>query len=345
MALDGQAFSPKQFQLAIQGEAAIGTADVDGNMNLVNIDSISMPSLNLTQVFDVRSGSGGRVADVDDILIDEKGVTKEITFSGVFDQTIAPVLLNNICGGATVSSDLITIPYNYQPDELQTGASGDATKTLTLAIVNPKTSVDNGSNYVNRSMIFAGCVITSLSITGDMSNESGRLKFSATARTGYLSNFTEADPSVAAAFTAYGTSFYSLATLSGGVKRTIAGAADSVIQSFSLNIENPTEFVGQSTNGNPDAIVRAIPEISVTLDATVKYDSNSASYFEAQKANTDVISNLANDATIGSATSFGFIGSYGRITSVAYNEANAMMLDVSTKFFASAANPLIAITT
>ena len=27
MALDGQAFSPKQFQLAIQGEAAIGTAD------------------------------------------------------------------------------------------------------------------------------------------------------------------------------------------------------------------------------------------------------------------------------------------------------------------------------
>ena len=344
MALDGQAFSPKQFQLAIQGEATIGTADIDGNMNLVNIDSISMPSLNLTQVFDVRSGSGGRVADVDDVLIDEKGVTKEITFSGVFDQTIAPVLLNNICGGATVASDLITIPYNYQPDELQTGASGDATKTLTLAIVNPRTTVD-GSTYVNRSMIFAGCVITALSITGDMSNESGRLKFSATARTGYLSNFTEAAPSTASAFTAYGTSFYSLATLSGGVKRTIAGAGDAVIQSFSLNIENPAEFVGQSTNGNPDAIVRAIPEIAVTLDATVKYDSNTASYFEAQKANTDVVSNLANHATIATADSFGFIGSYGRITSVAYNEANAMMLDVSTKFFASAANPLIAITT
>ena len=98
MALDGQAFSPKQFQLAIQGEAAIGTADIDGPMNLVNIDSIEMPNLNLTQVFDVRSGSSGRVADADDVLIDEKGVTKEITFSGVFDRTIAPILLGNVLG-------------------------------------------------------------------------------------------------------------------------------------------------------------------------------------------------------------------------------------------------------
>ena len=343
MALDGQAFSPKQFQLAIQGEAAIGTADIDGPMNLVNIDSIEMPNLNLTQVFDVRSGSSGRVADADDVLIDEKGVTKEITFSGVFDTTIAPILLGNVLGGATVSSDLITVPYNYTPDELQTGVSGDATKTLTFAVVNPKTN--DGSSDENRSMIFPGCVITSLAISGDMANESGRLRFTATARTGYISNFDEADPSVANAFTAYGSSYYSLATMSAGVKRTIAGAADSVIQSFSLNIENPAEFVGQSTNGNPDAIVRAVPELSVTLDATVKYDSNTADYFEAHKANSHVVSNVADNATIANASSFGFIGSYGRITNVAYNEANAMMLDVSTKFFASAANPLIAITT
>ena len=343
MALDGQAFSPKQFQLAIQGEAAIGTADIDGPMNLVNIDSIEMPNLNLTQVFDVRSGSSGRVADADDVLIDEKGVTKEITFSGVFDQVIAPILLGNVLGGATVSTDLITVPYNYTPDELQTGVSGDATKTLTLAVVNPKTN--DGSSDEHRSMIFPGCVITSLAISGDMSNESGRLRFTATARTGYISNFDEADPSVASAFTAYGSAYYSLATMSAGVKRTIAGAENSVIQSFSLNIENPAEFVGQSTNGNPDAIVRAVPELSVTLDATVKYDSNTADYFEAHKANSHVVSNVANHATIADASSFGFIGSYGRITNVGYNEANAMMLDVSTKFFASSTNPLIAITT
>ena len=343
MALDGQAFSPKQFQLAMQGEAVIGTADIDGNMNLVNIDSIEMPNFNLTQVLEARSGSDGRVADSADVLIDEKGVTKEITFSGVFDTTIAPILLKNVLGGATVSTDVVTVPYNYQPDELQTGVGGDATKTLTFAVVNPTTN--DGSSDENRSIIFPGCVITSLSISGDMANESGRLRFTATARTGYLSSYDQANPNAASAFTAYGSSYYSLATLSAGVKRTIAGAADSVIQSFSLNIENPAEFVGQSTNGNPDAIVRAVPEASVTLDATVKYDSNTADYFSSFKAGTEVVSNVANHATIADATSFGFIGSYGRITSVAYNEANAMMLDVSTKFFASAANPLIAITT
>ena len=343
MALDGQAFSPKQFQLAMQGEAVIGTADIDGNMNLVNIDSIEMPNFNLTQVLEARSGSDGRVADSADVLIDEKGVTKEITFSGVFDTTIAPILLKNVLGGATVSTDVVTVPYNYQPDELQTGVGGDATKTLTFAVVNPTTN--DGSSDENRSIIFPGCVITSLSISGDMANESGRLRFTATARTGYLSSYDQANPNAASAFTAYGSSYYSLATLSAGVKRTIAGAADSVIQSFSLNIENPAEFVGQSTNGNPDAIVRAVPEASVTLDATVKYDSNTADYFSSFKAGTEVVSNVANHATIADATSFGFIGSYGRITSVAYNEANAMMLDVSTKFFASGSNPLIAITT
>ena len=343
MALDGQAFSPKEFKLALVGESTIGTAVV-ASMKQVNVDSIEMPNFNLTQVLDVRSGTSGRVGDVADVLVDEKGVTKEITFSGVFDTDIAPVLLKNICSGATVSSDLVTVAYNYTPPELQTGVSGDATKTLTIAVVNPKTN--DGSSDTNRSIIFPGCTITSLSISGDMANESGRLRFTATARTGYISSFNQADPSVASAFTAYGSTYYSLATLAGTAKKTIAGADDCVIQSFSLNIENPSEYVGQNdANGNPEAIVRGVPELAVTLDATVKYDDNTAGYFNAFKTNSDVVSNLADNATIADATSFGFIGSYGRITSLAYNEANAMMLDVSTKFFASGSNPLIAITT
>ena len=63
------------------------------------------------------------------------------------------------------------------------------------------------------------------------------------------------------------------------------------------------------------------------------------------KGGADAICNLADDATIADATSFGFIGSYGKITSVAYNEANAMMYDVSVKFGASGANAMLAITT
>jgi hypothetical protein len=63
------------------------------------------------------------------------------------------------------------------------------------------------------------------------------------------------------------------------------------------------------------------------------------------KGGSDVICNLANHATIASATSFAFIGSYGRITSVAYNEANAMMYDVSVKFGASGSSAMLAVRT
>jgi hypothetical protein len=337
MALDGAAYSPKEFQLAIKAESTIGTANVS-TMQLVNVDSVEMPNFNLTQVLDVRSGSSGRVFDVDDALIDEKGVTKEITFSGIFDQTVAPFLVQNCIGLAAVS-DVTTIPATYTPPELETGDATSITiaDTVTIAVIAPATSGGN------RSIIFPGCTITSLSISGDMSNESGRLKFTATARTGFITSFTQVAPSSTAA---YGTAYYSLATLAGTAKKTIAGAEDCVIQSFSLNVENPSEYVGQGdASGNPEAIVRAVPELSATLDATVKYDNQTAEFPTTMKAGTTVISNLANDATIADATSFGFIGSYGKITSVAYNEANAMMYDVSVKFGASGANAMLAITT
>jgi len=88
-----------------------------------------------------------------------------------------------------------------------------------------------------------------------------------------------------------------------------------------------------------------VPEISATLDATVKYDNQTAELPTTMKAGTTVISNLANHATIGSASSFAFIGSYGKITNVAYNEANAMMYDVSVKFGASGSNAMLAVRT
>ena len=140
MALDGAAYSPKEFQLAFVAESTIGTANVS-SMQLVNIDSIEMPNFNLTQVLDARSGSSGRVFDVDDAHIDEKGVAKEITFSGVFDATVAPFLVQN-CIGLVESSDVVTIPAAYTPPELETGDNSSVTiaDTITIAVIAPATS-------------------------------------------------------------------------------------------------------------------------------------------------------------------------------------------------------------
>ena len=333
MALDGAAFSPKEFGLAIQAEATIGTGVVSG-MTRVNVDSVEMPGFNLTQVLDARSGSSGRVADADDAFIDEKGVVKEITFSGVLDSTVAALLIQN-CIAKEDSSNIVTVAADYTPPELETGDNSSITiaDTITICVINPGTGN-------NQNMVFKGCVISSLTITGDMGDESGRLKFSATARTGYAGAYNQAAPTISAA---YGTTFYSLATLSGA--KTIAGCSDSVIQSFSLNIDNPAEFVGQNdANGNPDAIVRAVPEIAVTLDATVKYDVNTGGLMNSMNTGANAATLLCtHDALSNGSTTFGFQGDNARITGLSYNEANAMMLDVSTKFVASGSTALFAI--
>ena len=340
MALDGAAFSPKEFGLAIQAETTtLGTA-ATGGMTRINVDSVEMPSFNLTQILDPRSGSAGRVTDEDDVFIDQKGVVKEITFSGTLDTVTAPLLIQN-CIGKDAADEIVSIAYDYSPPELQTGDTSSITiaDTITIAVLNPNT----GSNH---NMILPGCVITSLTISGDMGDESGRLKFSATARSGYIATFNQAAPTIS---TAYGTTYYSLATLagigSGSPTKTIGGASDPVVQSFSLAIENPSEFVGQNdASGNPDAIVRAVPEISGNLDATVKYDANTGTLMNTMNTGANAAFYLAtHDTLANSSTSFGFQAANARITSISYNEANAMMLDVSSKAVATSSGNLFQI--
>ena len=343
MALDGAAFSPKQFGLAIQAESTIGTKKTDG-MRRINVDNVEMPSFNLTQVMEARSGTSGRVADKDDVLIDQKGVGKEISFSGVLDTDVAPILIQSVIA-KDHTDNIVSIGFDYSPPELQTDDNSSITiaDTFTLAILNP--NAGNSADSGNSNMIFKGCTITSLQITGDMANESGRLRFSATAKTGYIAEFNQANPTIS---NSYGNNFYSLATLSGA--KTIAGCIDSVVQSFSLNIENPSEYVGQhDSSGNPEAIVRAVPEISVNLDATIKYDANTSILFQRMNTGTaaaafDAPFLLCNESGLSeSGTTFGIQADEARITNLAYNEANAMMIDVSTKAVAGASGNMFSI--
>ena len=74
MALDGQALSPKEYLLAFKPETTQGTKNV-ATMNLINIDSIPSPTLNLTQVVDPRNGVG-RTAKTADAFTSEKGTRK-----------------------------------------------------------------------------------------------------------------------------------------------------------------------------------------------------------------------------------------------------------------------------
>ena len=118
-----------------------------------------------------------------------------------------------------------------------------------------------------------------------------------------------------------------------------------MIQQFKANIENPSEFIVQAdSNGNPEAIVRAVPEISVSLDATVKYDNNTGTLMNTMNTGGNAPFYMGTHATIGdSSTTFAFQADNARITSLAYNEANAMMIDVSSKAVSSSSGNMFQI--
>ena len=333
MALDGAGYSPSEFQLALIAESTIGTVNTT-TMNLINVDSVSLPALNPTQVLDVRSGTG-RTAKAEDAFVTDKGTTKEISFSGTADTTVLPLLLQNITTIAVSSSPAsYDVPYNYTPPELETADSSSITirDTVTVAVVSPEAGDD-------QSIVFPGCCLTSLSLTGDMGNESGRIKMSGTFKTGHPPAYANAKPT---SMTAHGSTYYYLTDFH--TTRTVAGVTKCIIASWTLNLENDAVYLGfDGSTGIPQSIVRAIPELAVSQDFSLKYDDNTAGMHVIWKAGSNAAIELSNNASWASATTFGVKAANGRITSVAWSEAAAMFVDMSIKNMATTSGDVIQI--
>jgi len=327
---DTAAYSPKQFQLAFVGESIVGTKNVT-SMQLINVDSVELPGLNPTQVFDVRSGSG-RTLKSGDVYIDEDLSDKEISFSGTADTTVLPLLLRNITNadqrGASAGTypAAYVVPDSFEPAEMKNGTtSSDINNTATVAVLSPESTGD---------IVFPGCRLTSLSISGDMGTETGRIKISGTWKT----KFTAVTGQNVTSPSAYGSTYYNMNSMS--TTKTVAGASSLLMQSFSLNIENPAEYLGYETESakqEPEVIAIAIPEISATCDATFKYDSGSVGLDATFAAGTAGLLHLSDNANWHSATTFGIYSKKSYITSLAYSESAAMMMDVSLKLAADSA--------
>ena len=108
------------------------------------------------------------------------------------------------------------------------------------------------------------------------------------------------------------------------------------MQSFNLNIENPSDYVGWNpTNNRPYTISRSVPEGPViTLSSTVKLDYDTRSLlgnFMNASAQTGLENTIANHATWNSASEFGFTCDKAIITGMSLNEQAAMMFDVEQK--------------
>ena len=329
---DSAAYSPKEFKVGIQLEATTGTAITDG-MTTLDVDSISMPSLNVNQVLDVRAGAG-RTAKQVDAFQSNKGVVREITVEGTAWSNFMVNLLINITTATVGSSPAgYAVPVSYSPVEVENGTTSvsDFTKTFTTAIHSPES---------NSTMVFPGCVCTALSISSDMGTESGRLKYSATFKTGYVPSMSASDATMDTLYSAGNQRFMTDWT----GKKTIYGIDNCVIQSFTLNLENDAVMLGyQGANWDPEVIGRA-SEFVANLDTQIKYDSSPEpllNSFETQASGAGAITHLANHATWGSATNNGIYIADGFLTNVALSEGDVMMLDVSQKCVAASSGDLV----
>ena len=333
MATLAEGFSPKQFQLAFAAEAdGVGAGEAtDADYKFINIDSIEMPSLNPNQVLDVRHGVG-RTLKEGDMFLSNKLTVKEISFSGIADATTLPMLLSNITSDA---SSVYEIDANYAGIDLQDGdAVSDNTKTFAVVIITPEGA---------QQQYFKGCVLTSLTLNGDISEESGRLKVSGTFKTGHKPALD--DTTIAPTAPTYFNTNYFMTDYASGetgaTTRPFGLSDDPVMKSFSLTIENDAVFSGYDSDGNYQQIHRAIPEVSVTFDAVIKYDAttdNLIQTFENQSSSTLATSLIAKD---NATRNIDITLAKSILIDVSFSEEDAMFLSVSSKGVAGASGSKI----
>jgi|TARA_R100000231_G_scaffold139458_1_gene120765 hypothetical protein len=331
MAISATSVSPKDFQLGIIKEATAGTAVVS-SMNLINIDSLELPALNPLQVTDVRHGTGRTLKQVD-TFASNKVTVKEISFSGIADSTILPILLENITqdssGVGSSGDDLYEVLNNYEPSAIDIGTTTDSDNSMTFTV-----AVDNAVNS-SYSMVFKGCVLTSLTINGDIGEESGRVKMSGTFKTGMVPDLS---PSSAPTFgsTAHFNNNYFVTDFD---TTKVAGVADCVLKSFSLTLENDAQFMGFDSSGNYQVIQRALPEVIATCDSVVKYDGNTQALIESFEGQSfgDDTGHVDIDLQMSSGTNkIGIDIDHTLMTDVSFSEEEAMFLSISQKAIADA---------
>ena len=328
MATVNHAFSPKEFQVWIASDATqAGTSGIHAsNMYQLDVDSASMPSLNVNQVLDVRSGVGRTLKD-EDFFQDNTLRVTELSISGNMHLDAGhKLLLQNVCNDVSGDASIAT---GFVPASQLYGSSiENIASSLTVVI--------KSSDHSNqRSLEISGMVVTNFALSADAGEEGGRYKFSATLQSGVKPDLNES--SVSAGSNVYANTTNVFMSSASGLK---VYNTDVVMQSFTATIDSPAVFSGVTSTGYE--LVTRGAETAVTVDTQVKYDGNTKEFintFDTQTAprtgsNANVFVMTNNNA-------YGIDVQNGVFTNVAYAEADVMMLDCSIKSVDDGSDALI----
>ena len=317
MATVAHAFSPKEFKCFVISNATnAGTSGIhSSNMQQLDVDSISMPSLNVTQLLDVRSGVGHTLKD-EDFFQDNKMRVVELSISGTLHDDVGHrLLLANICGAAQADDTNQTIASGHKIVAQKYGAAVTDNASSLTVILQPS----DVSNQTGLEM--PGMVVTSFSISADAGTEGGRYKFSATLQSGKTPDLNS---TAAAGSSAYANTTTTTLASASGVK---VYNTDAVLTSFTTTIDYPAVFTGITSTGY-DVVSRGA-ECSVSHESQVKYDGNTKALINSFDTQTAAMAE--NTFIVVNNGAFGVDTANGVLTNVAYSEGDVMMLDVSIK--------------
>ena len=163
------------------------------------------------------------------------------------------------------------------------------------------------------------------------------------------------------------TTFVASVANSGSVSGNLTFVSDytsinPIFNSISLNIESPALGLGaQGTDAEPEVIARAVPEMSITVGGSLKYDTETDKLLEAHRDEdqTSYIQMVLNNRTItsnletlgsiaiaaSSAQTFGFIVPKAKLTSASVGSGDVASLDFEAKVLDPGSNKIIHIAT
>ena len=332
MAISSAALSPKEFRVAIQAQALLGTS-LGTTMLELNVDAITHGTLGGVNNYDLKSG-GGRIFQDEHYFHQNSDYVSEISLSGIYTVDTCHPMLENITGD---TAEPYTVASHYNPTtNIKTGnaLTPSNSELLTLAILPPDIPNDAAPSG-DECIIYKDCVCTAFSWTGDMGTNGGLITYSATFKT-YSPVELEADGS-GFSITPYTLTAAQTLTMSDWqtpTNRVICGSANVMVNSFTMSLENDAVFLGRGASGVPEAIGRGA-EFAMTADANVKYDNESADMLnDFQSATSGATTGntiLSNASTPATGASWGFQYPQSVFTSVALSEGDVMAIDASVK--------------
>ncbi len=326
MAINAVFNSSKELSVGVGLDASNVGSAFAGTYTHIESDSVSPPTFNDVRVERRGGATSGIMTSTADHFVYTPGATIEGSVSGFLTDELHAILIPAVTGVAISSSAYTVDGTTTSNVTFEHNDSSALNKTLTFAYNGV------GGTGFEDCVAIPGCVVTSLTLTGDPNEDGGRMKFEASwiSRTPVAAN---AYSTTALTMGSYSTAYVFLSDYS---VHSQVGDADVLLKSLSFTIENPVVFGGfggNATDGAPMTYIRSVPGFVVTANPVIKYDTNVDGLWDLARAATTLASPAfeISDHAVPASGDRAISITDGIITEIGWDEGDYLGLNVTIK--------------